>query len=214
MRKPVFRGLFHLIAAILYTELFPLFYEIIPSDIFIPIILYLVGVITSFTCSALFHIIPWSKTNYNYMRKLDHIMNFVKIILTYYALIATIFKNINYLVIYTIIFGSILGIILRIGYTDAPKFVIATPYLMIGWAILLDMEILFEIMYKLPDAYMLMFVGGISYTLGAIFYMLKYPKLCPIYFGSHELMHLLSVIGTLSFTICIFFHAIPYHKSL
>jgi len=214
MKKPLFRGLFHLFAVITYIQLFPLLYEMIPIELLFPLTIYLSAVILNFGCSALFHIIPWPKDINILMRRLDHIIIFIKILATYYAIIKTIFININYLVICTVIFGSIIGILLRIFYTNAPKIVIGIPYVIMGWAILLDTEVLIVTMYRSPKAYILMFIGGLSYTLGAIFYILKYPKLCPKYFGSHELLHLLSIVGTMSFTLCIFFHGIPHYQSI
>jgi hemolysin III len=209
MVKPLFRGILHLIASIVYIKLFPLLYAIIPSELKFPLTLYLLSVILNFSCSALFHTINWPKNIKLYLRRLDHVIIFIKILSTYYALIKTIFININTLVICVVTSGSIIGILLRIFYTDAPKIIIGIPYVLIGWAILLDTEILIITMYNLPKVYILLFVGGLSYTIGALFYILKYPNLCPKYFGPHELMHLLSVIGTSLFTICIFLYGIP-----
>jgi hemolysin III len=43
----------------------------------------------------------------------------------------------------------------------------------------------------------LLFAGGITYTLGAVFYATKRPTLWPGVFGFHEVWHLFVLGGTI-----------------
>jgi hemolysin III len=117
MKNPLFRGLFHLLAAIFYIQLFPLFYSSTPPTPTNPLTLHLLSIILGFSCSTLFHIIHWPKQFKIYLRRLDHVMIFIKILASYYALISTISIDVNNIVIYAVVIGSIIGILLRIFST-------------------------------------------------------------------------------------------------
>lgn len=122
-------------------------------------------------------------------------MIFVKIAATYYAAIATVFSDINSLVIYVLAIGTILGIVIRIFFTKAPKIVIGLPYIIIGWAILLDPYIMLEVMNRIPTGSVIALLAGISYTVGAFVYIAKYPRGWLPYVGYHELFHIFTIIG-------------------
>jgi hemolysin III len=117
------------------------------------------------------------------------------------------------MVLYTLNIGTILGIFTRLVFTDAPQIVIGISYLLVGWAILLDPYILVILSDRIPTGTIMAIIGGLSYTLGGLIYTFKYPRLWPRIMGYHELFHIFTIIGTISFTICIFNHAVPYYIS-
>lgn len=49
----------------------------------------------------------------------------------------------------------------------------------------------------------LIIAGGVVYSLGALCYGLKWPELCPRYFGYHEVFHILVNIGAVLHFIVI-----------
>ena len=50
----------------------------------------------------------------------------------------------------------------------------------------------------------LLVAGGIVYTLGAVIYSLKWPKLSPKWFGYHELFHIFTIIGAILHFIVVY----------
>jgi len=74
----------------------------IPTTLKLPLTIYLLGIIGNFGSSAMFHFINWPKHLVIYPRRLDHIMIFVKIAASYYALISTVINDINPLIVYNI----------------------------------------------------------------------------------------------------------------
>jgi hemolysin III len=228
-KRPALKGVFHLITAWFHILIYPSLSRLIPSDCYWPLTLYLWSVIGHFGASALFHIIDWRALFHSidsrvllhfidspkhliiYPRRLDHVMIFLNIAATYYAAIATVFHDISVYVKYTIVIGTILGIVIRIFYTDAPKKVIAIPYIILGWTIILDPYTIMHTMSIIPMGCFLAILAGLLYTIGACMYIMKWPRLCPTYMGYHEMFHILTIIGSLLFTICIFQYAIPYH---
>lgn len=245
-QRPILKGVFHLLTTIGYIVALPFLMKLIPThvpnsiinntsntilqsnlaNVRFSLILYLLSILGNFGSSTIFHIYPWSEDIVIYPRRLDHIMIFTKIAATYYAAITTIMPDINPLVKYTLGFGTIFGIIVRIFFTKAPKFIIGVPYLIMGWSILLDPKILFSVANRTPTAAIIAATAGLSYTIGAYIYLTKCPRIwpkslelwldpkrkLPKYMGYHELFHIFTIIGAVLFTICIFGYGIPYYN--
>ena len=213
VRRPLMKGMFHLFAAIAYILATPVLIAKIPPGLEYPLTLYIISVIANFGSSALFHVIKWPKSLIIYPRRLDHIMIFVKIAATYYAVICTILFDVSSLVIYVLIVGTTVGILTRIFFTKAPKIVIGLPYILMGWAILLDPYVMIKIIEEFPTGSLMIFIAGMSYTVGACVYIARYPKGWLPYVGYHELFHMFTVIGAGLLTVTIFEHGIPYYLS-
>jgi hemolysin III len=71
-----------------------------------------------------------------------------------------------------------------------------------GWAILFDISI-FQSMSGM--AVLLLALGGISYTVGGVIYILKKPNISAR-FGFHELFHMFVLAGSLFHFFMIFFY--------
>ena len=202
--RPLLKGVFHLIAFIWYSISIPNFMAIMPPEHKYSLMIYLLAVIGNFGCSAMFHIIRWPASLHIYVQRVDHVMIFLKIAATYYACVSTIVPDTHPLVLYTVLIGTILGIITRLWFTEAHKLIIAIPYLIVGWAIILDPNALMLIFQRTPMGFIMALIGGVSYTVGGIIYIIQNPQFCPAYIGYHEVFHIFSIVGTMSFTYCIF----------
>ena len=90
--------------------------------------------------------------------------------------------------------GAFLGILFRIFWINAPRWLYVALYLALGWAAVMYMPALFE-----ANATMMVFVivGGLLYTGGAIVYALKKPNPWPGHFGFHEIFHVCTVLAFL-----------------
>ncbi len=96
-----------------------------------------------------------------------------------------------------------MGIAIRQFALDTPKWVNTLPYLVVGWAAVAVMPQIYR--GGGPFCFSLVVGGGVAYTLGAIAYGLKKPRLFPRVFGSHELFHVATLVGAgLNFwAICV-----------
>lgn len=261
-QRPILKGVFHLLTTLGYILAFPFLTKLIPTraslletnmtnslivngatkaissltNVRFALLLYLLSILGNFGSSTLFHIFPWPDDIVIYPRRLDHIMIFIKIAATYYAAIATIMPDINPLVKYTLALGSLFGIIIRIFFTKAPKYVIGLPYLLMGWSILLDPKIMFLAAKRIQTGAIIAALAGLSYTVGAYIYITKCPRIWPKsfeswfcfdkkvskqgdkssnlsrYMGYHELFHIFTIIGAVLFTTCIFGYGVPYYN--
>lgn len=127
------------------------------------------------------------------LRKLDHSMIYVLIAGTYTPVCLTYLDYPHSLYFLTAIWLiAIIGIIVKLFWMNAPRFISTIFYLLMGWALIFDLPAF----SKVPLGCLgLIACGGISYTIGAIVYIVKKPNWFKT-FGFHELFHIFVMIGS------------------
>lgn len=193
--KPTFRGLSHLLAFASTLTLAPLVIVFTPgiAPRFIMAV-YSIAIVGLFGVSALYHRNTWSLRGEEIIRRIDHSMIFVAIAATHtpIALLALPTRPGWFLfaVVWT---GATLGISGRLFFPNAPYPVVAAPYVLVGWCSLLVVN---HVWAELKiAAFVLLFVGGALYTIGAVFYAAHKPNPWPKHFGYHEIFHLFTIAG-------------------
>jgi len=88
--------------------------------------------------------------------------------------------------------GAILGVLFRIFWTDAPRWLYVPIYLLLGWAAVMYLG---DLLAASVAMMILVIVGGLLYTAGAIVYGLKKPNPWPGVFGFHEIFHTCTVLA-------------------
>ena len=77
-------------------------------------------------------------------------------------------------------------------------------YLLMGWAIIFDWKAL----SLMPaGAIGLLLAGGIAYSIGAVFYILKKPNISDR-FGFHDLFHVFILLGTFFHFLAVVFYVV------
>src|SRR5205807_8066205 len=97
--------------------------------------IYAVSVAGLFGSSALYHRITWaSAAARRWMRRLDHSMIFVLIAGTYtpFALLA-LKGTLATAILVAVWAGAGAGVIMKLVWIDAPKWVVALTYVLLGW---------------------------------------------------------------------------------
>ena len=87
--------------------------------------------------------------------------------------------------------GAVVGLAVNLCWIDAPKWVGALAYLVVGWVGVVVAPQLFPSLG--PAAATLVLVGGALYTAGAVIYTMRRPDPFPAVFGYHEIFHVLVV---------------------
>ncbi|MFZ9751032.1 MAG: PAQR family membrane homeostasis protein TrhA [Candidatus Nanopelagicales bacterium] len=160
------------------------------------IAIFTLSAVALFSISATYHTINWTPNVKRILRRLDHANIFLIIAGTYTPLTVIWLETSTAQILLSLVWGgSILGLLFRVFWLTAPRWLYVPIYIALGWAALL----------YLPDFYAsagavivgLILAGGILYSAGAIIYAIKKPNLSVKYFGFHELFH--------SFTIAAFF---------
>jgi hemolysin III len=158
------------------------------------VLCYVVGVATMMGTSALFHRIRWNTTQRRAWRRADHSAIFFAISGSYLAIAGlTMHGTIRLVMLIIIGSGALVGIAIRQLALDTPKWVNTLPYLVVGWsavAVLPQIE-----RGGGATVLWLIIAGGLIYSLGAVVYGAKRPRLSPRIFGYHELFHAFTLVG-------------------
>jgi len=148
-----------------------------------------------FGISATYHRFTWSERTRILLKRLDHANIFLLIAGTYTPLaVVALPPDKGNLLLALVWAGATLGIALRVFWIGAPRWAYVPLYVLLGWAAVLYMGDLFV---ANPAMMILVVVGGLAYTAGAVIYGLKKPNPVPGVFGFHEIFHTLTVIAFL-----------------
>ena len=93
------------------------------------------------------------------------------------------------------------GIVLKLFFTGRFNLVLTIMYILLGWIVVLVLKPL--IANLAINGVILLFAGGISYTLGAVIYGIKKIP------GNHAIFHLFVLIGSLCHFLSIYFYVLP-----
>ena len=161
-----------------------------------------------FTVSALYHRIDWTPAARRRMRRLDHAMIFVLIAGTYTPFAVLVLDGaVAAAVLVGMWVGALAGILLKLIWIDAPKWITAVVCLALGW---LGLASLPELVSGVGvGAMALMAAGGVLYSVGAVVYALGRPDPSPAVFGYHEVFHTLVVAAAALHFVGIAVYATP-----
>lgn len=193
--KPLMRGWLHLVGVIILLGCSPILLvraRTWPQVAWV--LCYVVGVASMMTTSALFHRINWSPAKRRAWRRADHSTIFLAITGSYLAIAGlTMHGNVRLVLMIVIGAGAAVGIAIRQLALDTPKWVNTLPYLVVGWAAVTVMPQIYRGGGAL--CFSLVVAGGLAYSVGAVFYGTKRPRLSPRVFGYHELFHAFTLLG-------------------
>ncbi len=199
--KPKLRGWLHLgtapltlAAGIVLVALSPTTMTRIGSAVFAA------SALTLFTVSAVYHRGTWSPRVWAFLRRFDHANIFV-LIAGSYTPITLLFLHGNDRVwlLVGVWTAAVLGVVFRVFWTDAPRWLYVPLYIAMGWAAVFFAGDFADGASRYAGlgmaALVLVIVGGALYTLGGIVYGLKRPDPFPTWFGFHEVFHSLTIVA-------------------
>jgi hemolysin III len=168
--------------------------------------IYAVSVAGLFGASALYHRITWaSAAARRWMRRLDHSKIFVLIAGTYtpFALLA-LHGPLATAILVSVWAGAAAGVLMKLVWIDAPKWLVAATYVILGWVAVAAFP---QLATSLGITAMTMVAaGGVLYTAGAVIYALRRPDPVPAVFGYHEVFHVLVILAAaLQYAVVAFF---------
>ncbi|MFI5679886.1 PAQR family membrane homeostasis protein TrhA [Streptomyces cellulosae] len=147
-----------------------------------------------FATSAIYHRGTWGSLGEALLRRLDHANIFLIIAGTCTPLAVLLLPpNQRSVLLWIVWTGALAGIAFRVLWVGAPRWLYTPCYLALGWA---------PVSY-LPDflhtggaaVVVLIVVGGLLYSAGAVVYALQRPDPAPRWFGFHEVFHALTVVA-------------------
>lgn len=150
-----------------------------------------------FGISALYHRGRWSPRLRAILRRFDHANIFLIIAGTYTPFTIMLLDSRDAQILLTLVWiGAITGVLFRVFWLSAPRWLYVPIYLGLGWAAT----------FWLPSfgarggaaVLTLIITGGLLYSAGAIVYALKRPDPSPRWFGFHEIFHACTLAGFLT----------------
>lgn len=153
------------------------------------------SLILLYLSSTLYHFFSKEKNIKNIFQKIDHSMIFVLIAGTYTPICLTIDNRTSGWILFGLIWGTALfGIIVKAFGIKIKKWVSTLNYVLMGWMAVLIIKPLLEWLHF--NGFFWLLLGGILYTVGAIFYSLEYKVKKTRWFGMHEIFHLFVLGGS------------------
>ncbi len=145
--------------------------------------------------SALYHRFDWGPRTRIVLKRIDH-ANILLLIAGTYTPIATLAlpPGKGTLLLTVVWAGTLVGILFRVFWINAPRWLYVALYLALGWAAVMYMA---DLLAANVAMMMLVVVGGLLYTGGAIVYAMKKPNPWPGRFGFHEIFHVCTVLAFL-----------------
>lgn len=163
--------------------------------------------------SALYHRFNWRPTVKIILKRIDHANILLLIAGTYTPLAVLALPPQKGLLLLILVWsGALLGILFRVFWINAPRWLYVALYLLLGWAAVMYMV---DLMNANLAMMVLVIVGGLLYTGGAIVYALKKPNPWPGHFGFHEIFHVCTVLAFLChWAACLLIALAPLSPSL
>ncbi|MBS3986204.1 MAG: hemolysin III family protein [Selenomonadales bacterium] len=154
-----------------------------------------ISLVLLYSASAVYHLAAVRTKVKQWLRRIDHMMVFVLIAGTYtpFCLVALQRRGGEWLLgaVWTL---AILGMVFRVVWLSAPRWLYLGFYLLLGWMVVI---VAVPLVQALPaGALIFLALGGLAYTVGAVFYGLRWPRLLPGVFGFHELWHFFVLAGS------------------
>jgi len=147
-----------------------------------------------FGTSAVYHRGNWSPKTRAVLRRMDHANIFLIIAGTYTPLTVLLLEGTQRTVVLCLVWGgAILGVIFRVLWVGAPRWLYTPLYVALGWVAVGYVQPFYEAGGL--AVVILVAAGGLCYTVGAIIYGTKWPRGSERYFGFHEIFHALTIAG-------------------
>lgn len=157
---------------------------------------WLAGALLLFGSSAAYHLGHWQPATKAALRRLDHANIFVFIAATYTPLALVLLDRPNATALLALIWSvAVVGVTVRVFWQHAPRWLDVVCYLGMGWAGLAWLPAFWTA--GGPWVVVLILLGGLAYSVGAVIYGRKKPDPSPAWFGFHEVFHACTLVAAM-----------------
>lgn len=152
-----------------------------------------------YTASTLYHSLT-HKAAKNLFNKFDHMAIYLLIAGTYTPFCLVALRGWIGWTLFGIVWGSaILGVVMKAFHTGKKQLLSTLLYIIMGWVVLLAIQPLYHAISY--NSFMLLIAGGVSYTLGTIFFIKDnirfFHSVWHLFVLGGSVMHFFSVMSLL-----------------
>jgi hemolysin III len=203
LTRPLLRGWMHLVC----------FFLAIPAAVAVILLadgararwgalVYAVGLVALFGVSGSYHRGRWSQAARRRMQQLDHATIFVMIAGSYTPLCLVALQGwLAPAMLVAAWVGATVGVVLAFSGGRRSRIAKGTLYIALGWVSVVATPQLLR--HLSATEIVLIIVGGVLYTVGAIFLATRWPDPFPRVFGYHEVWHALVVAAVVCHFVAI-----------
>ncbi len=160
-----------------------------------------VGLVIAYTSSAIYHAIRVPKLK-KIFKQIDHISIYILIAASYTPVSLVSLQGGWGWSLFGVIWGiAILGTIYKLFYIDGPEWISTLIYVAMGWLAVIAVVPLVECLTL--SCLLWLFFGGLSYTLGVIFFMWESKPF------AHTIWHCFVLGGSICHFFAILFYVAP-----
>jgi hemolysin III len=175
-------------------------------------VVYGAGLVLLFGVSATYHVFNWPPRVREWLRRADHANIFIFIAATYTPLVFNLVTGPTRVVVLVSVWVlALAGAAGLAPFARVPRILNAAAYVGMGWVSLLAIPAITAAVGW--GATLMMALAGLQYSLGALAWALRRPRLSPRFFGYHELFHLAVISASATFFFVIAYYAVPYHRT-
>lgn len=161
-----------------------------------------------YSASAIYHFWPGDAAAggvKRLLRKMDHSMIYVLIAGSYTPFSMVLLPQPKGTVFCLGIWCvAIVGVLVKVLWLNAPRLLSTAFYLAMGWAVIFAWG---DFMTLGQPCLTLVALGGVCYSVGAVFYAVKKPTISPRW-TFHEIFHLLILAGSLFHYLAVYFYVL------
>ncbi|WP_338837539.1 PAQR family membrane homeostasis protein TrhA [Gordonia polyisoprenivorans] len=164
---------------------------------------YAITIVGLFGVSATYHRVHWKTVRSQIrMKRADHSMIFLFIAGTYTPFcVVALPSPLRWWVLGIVWIGAVAGVVLKIVWPAAPRWLGVALYVLLGWVIVAVAPSL--VTHAGVAVMVLLALGGVFYTVGGVLYALRRPNPWPATFGHHEVFHVCTAIAALLHYIAV-----------
>jgi hemolysin III len=168
----------------------------------ISLVIYGASLIFLFSASATYHMVQVKARALEIFRKVDHAAIYCLIAGTYTPFCVLVFSGFWKWGMLSIIWTlALTGIIVKIFYIRAPRWLNAGIYLVMGWLAIAAVGQMLAVLPVWVLSWLL--AGGVIYTLGAVVYVTKIFNFIPGVFGFHEVWHIFVMLAAAAHFVAV-----------
>ncbi|RPJ52152.1 MAG: hemolysin III family protein [Chloroflexi bacterium] len=167
------------------------------------LLVYTASLFLMFMSSSIYHLVYSSPKVTGVLRQLDHAAIYLLIAGTYTPFCIIAFDGFWRWGMLTIIWSlAFIGIFVKIWMIQAPRWITAGVYVIMGWLCLFAIR---EMLLNLsPQTIGWLLAGGIIYTIGAVVYITRRMDFIPNVFGFHEVWHIFVMLGAAAHFVAVY----------
>ncbi|MEO1033735.1 MAG: hemolysin III family protein [Bacteroidota bacterium] len=164
------------------------------------VIIYGISIIVLFLASTFYHAVKGERRKH-YFRIFDHISIYLLIAGTYTPVLLIVLRDsLGWPLFWTVWGIAAFGLVLKLFFTGRFELFSTLLYLVMGWLIVFDFSELSDAIG--PNGVLWLFAGGLSYTVGIVFYAIERIPY------NHVIWHLFVLGGAICHFFMIFNHVI------